>query len=97
MAGSNGQAATAGASVPGDSVACSEPGSDPALVKQARCEEIAFAEQFTHDHEPRFAGHDSAGLPISVRELLVPMIEEHAGHSAPRRPAPRPHYGRAGQ
>jgi hypothetical protein len=57
-------------------------GSDAALVKEARCEEIAFAEQFTHDHELRFGGHDSVGLPISVRELLVHMTGEHARHSA---------------
>ena len=44
--------------------------------------EIAVAGQFTHDHDLGFADHDSAGLPISVRELLVHMIGEHARHGA---------------
>jgi hypothetical protein len=41
-------------------------------------EEITFAEQFTRDHDPRFAGRDSEGEAVSPRELLVQMIEEYA-------------------
>jgi uncharacterized damage-inducible protein DinB len=44
-------------------------------------EEIAFAEQFTRDHDLDFAGHDSEGQPASLRELLVHMIEEYARHN----------------
>jgi len=43
------------------------------VVEEAWREEIAFAEQFTHDDDLGFAGHDSASLPISLRELLVHM------------------------
>jgi uncharacterized protein DUF664 len=39
-------------------------------------EEIAFAEQFTRDHDLGFAGRDFEGEPVSLRELLVHMIEE---------------------
>jgi hypothetical protein len=37
-----------------------------------------------HDHAPDFAGCDSEGEPVSLRELLVHMIEEYArrnGHA----------------
>jgi hypothetical protein len=54
---------------------------DPALVAEAWAawgEEITFAEQFTRDHDPRFAGRDSEGEAVSPRELLVQMIEEYA-------------------
>jgi len=44
-------------------------------------EEVAFAEQFTADHDLGFAGRDSEGEPISLRELLVDMIEEYARHN----------------
>jgi hypothetical protein len=47
-------------------------------------EEIAFAERFTRDHDPGFAGRDSGGEPVSLRELPVHMTEEHArrnGHA----------------
>jgi Protein of unknown function (DUF664) len=43
--------------------------------------EIAFAEQFTRDHDLGFASRDSEGEPISLRELLVHMIEEYARHN----------------
>jgi hypothetical protein len=43
--------------------------------------EIAFAEQFTAGHDLGFTGHDSEGEPISLRELLVHMIEEYARHN----------------
>jgi hypothetical protein len=64
--------------VPGDPVAWSQPGSDPAVVENAWGAEIALAGQFTHDHDLSFAGRDSARRQISVRELLVHMIEEFA-------------------
>ena len=57
---------------------------DPAVVAEARAawrEEIAFAEQFTRDHDLGFAGCDSEGQPVSLRELLVRMIEEYARHN----------------
>src|SRR5712691_8995818 len=53
---------------------------DPAVVREAWAawhEEIAFADQFTGDHDLDFTGHDSDGEPISLRELLVHMIEEY--------------------
>jgi uncharacterized damage-inducible protein DinB len=57
---------------------------DPAVVEEAWAawrEEVAFAEQFTRDNDLGFAGHDSEGEPISLRELLVHMIEEYARHN----------------
>ena len=57
---------------------------DPAVVEEARAawrEEIVFAEQFTRDHDLDFVGYDSEGEPISLRELLVHMIEEYARHN----------------
>ena len=49
----------------------------PAAKAQAAWrEEIAFAGQFTRDHDLDFAGRDSEGEPVSLRELLVHMIEE---------------------
>jgi len=57
---------------------------DPAVVEEARAawrEEIAFAEQFTRDHDLDFVGRDSEGEPVSLRELLVHMIEEYARHN----------------
>ena len=57
---------------------------DPAVVAEAQAawrEEIAFAERFTRDHGPGFAGRDSEGEPVSLRELLVHMIEEYARHN----------------
>ena len=57
---------------------------DPAVVEEAQAawrEEIAFAEQFTRDHNLDFVGYDSEGEPISLRELLVHMIEEYARHN----------------
>jgi hypothetical protein len=44
-------------------------------------EEIAFAEQFTRGHDLGFAGRDCEGEPVSLRELLVHMIEEYARHN----------------
>jgi uncharacterized damage-inducible protein DinB len=57
---------------------------DPAAVEQAWAawrEEVAFAEQFARDHDLGFAGCDSEGEPVSLRELLVHMIEEYARHN----------------
>jgi uncharacterized damage-inducible protein DinB len=57
---------------------------DPAVAEQAWAawrEEIAFAERFTRDHDLDFVGYDSEGEPISLRELLVHMIEEYARHN----------------
>jgi hypothetical protein len=42
---------------------------------------IAFAEQFAGGTELSFIGHDGDGDPISLRELLVHMIEEYARHN----------------
>jgi uncharacterized damage-inducible protein DinB len=57
---------------------------DPAVVEEARAawrEEVAFAEQFTRDHDLGFVGKDSEGSPVSLRELLCHMIEEYARHN----------------
>jgi uncharacterized damage-inducible protein DinB len=44
-------------------------------------EEVAYAEQFVRDSDLGFVGQDSKGNPISLRELLVHMIEEYARHN----------------
>ena len=44
-------------------------------------EETAFAEQFARDTDLGFVGQDGDGHPISLRELLVHMIEEYARHN----------------
>ena len=57
---------------------------DAAVVDEAWAawhEETAFADQFTRDHDLDFVGHDSEGEPVSLRELLVHMIEEYARHN----------------
>jgi uncharacterized damage-inducible protein DinB len=57
---------------------------DPAVVEEAWAawrDEIAFADQFTSDHDLDFLGSDSEGEPVSLRELLVHMIEEYARHN----------------
>jgi uncharacterized damage-inducible protein DinB len=57
---------------------------DPAVVGEAWAawrEEIAFADQFTKEHDLDFVGQDSEGEPVSLRELLVHMIEEYARHN----------------
>jgi uncharacterized damage-inducible protein DinB len=57
---------------------------DPAVVDEAWAawrEEVAFAEQFVRDTELDFVGTTSDGQPISLRELLVHMIEEYARHN----------------
>ena len=44
-------------------------------------DEVAFAEQFARETDLNFVGRDGAGNPISLRELLVHMIEEYARHN----------------
>jgi uncharacterized damage-inducible protein DinB len=44
-------------------------------------DEVAFAEQLTRETDLGFVGRDGAGNPISLRELLVHMIEEYARHN----------------
>jgi uncharacterized damage-inducible protein DinB len=44
-------------------------------------EEVAYAENFTRETDLGFVGQDGAGTPISLRELLVHMIEEYARHN----------------
>ena len=44
-------------------------------------DEVAFAEQFTRDTDLAFVGETSEGEPISLRELLVHLIEEYARHN----------------
>ena len=51
----------------------------------ARRAEVAFAEQFASNTDLNFVGRDGAGRPISLRELLVHMIEEYARHNRLRR------------
>jgi uncharacterized damage-inducible protein DinB len=57
---------------------------DPAVVDEALAawrEEIAFADQFIKEHDLDFAGQDSLGEQVSLRELLVHMVEEYARHN----------------
>jgi uncharacterized damage-inducible protein DinB len=57
---------------------------DQAVVDEAWAawrDEVAFAEEFARDTELGFVGRDGAGEPISLRELLVHMIEEYARHN----------------
>jgi uncharacterized damage-inducible protein DinB len=44
-------------------------------------DEVAFAEQFAGGTDLGFIGRDGDGNPISLRELLVHMIEEYARHN----------------
>ena len=56
---------------------------DQAVVDEAWSawhDEVAFAEQFAEETDLDFVGRDGAGEPISLRELLVHMIEEYARH-----------------
>jgi uncharacterized damage-inducible protein DinB len=57
---------------------------DPAVVEEAWAAwraEIAFADEFIADHDFDFVGMDSQGEPVSLRELIVHMIEEYARHN----------------
>jgi uncharacterized damage-inducible protein DinB len=44
-------------------------------------EEVDFAERFVDRTDLAYVGIDGAGEPISLRELLVHMIEEYARHN----------------
>ncbi len=44
-------------------------------------DEMDFTDQFVRDTDLEFVGHDNAGDPVSLRELLVHMIEEYARHN----------------
>ena len=57
---------------------------DPAVVEEAWAawrDEVAFADEFIRDHDLDFVGCDSEGSPVSLRELLVHMVEEYARHN----------------
>ncbi len=57
---------------------------DQAIVDDAWAawrDEVSFAEQFARDTDLDFVGRDGAGQPVSLRELLVHMIEEYARHN----------------
>jgi uncharacterized damage-inducible protein DinB len=57
---------------------------DQACVDEAWAawrEETAFADEFIAGHDFDFVGMDSQGEPVSLRELLVHMIEEYARHN----------------
>jgi uncharacterized damage-inducible protein DinB len=57
---------------------------DPAVAGEAWAawrDEMAFADEFIGGHEMDFVGTDGAGHPISLRELLVHMVEEYARHN----------------
>jgi uncharacterized damage-inducible protein DinB len=57
---------------------------DQAVVDDAWAawrEEVAFAEEFARDTDLDFVAKDGAGDPISLRELLVHMVEEYARHN----------------
>jgi len=43
--------------------------------------EVTLAERFTADHDAGFAGRDSEGEPVLLRELLVHVTEEYARHN----------------
>jgi hypothetical protein len=42
---------------------------------------VAFAEQFVRDTDVSFVGRDGDGKSVSLRELLVHVIEEYARHN----------------
>ncbi|HYP46970.1 MAG TPA: DinB family protein [Propionibacteriaceae bacterium] len=57
---------------------------DQAVVDDALAawrDEMAFADEFISSHDLGFAGNDGGGEPLSLRELLVHMIEEYARHN----------------
>ena len=57
---------------------------DPAVVEEAWAawhDEVAFAEQYALDTDLGFVGSDSSGNPVSLREMLVHMVEEYARHN----------------
>ena len=57
---------------------------DPAVVDEAWAawrEECAFADEFIAGHDLGFVGTTGDGSALSLRELLVHMIEEYARHN----------------
>jgi uncharacterized damage-inducible protein DinB len=57
---------------------------DPVVVAEAWAawqEETEFATEFVRGHDFDFVGTDAEGEPVSLRELLVHMIEEYARHN----------------
>jgi uncharacterized damage-inducible protein DinB len=57
---------------------------DPAVVAEAWAawrEEVEFANEFIAEHDFDFVGKDREGEPVSLRELIVHMIEEYARHN----------------
>ena len=57
---------------------------NPAVVDEAWAawrEEMTFADEFTAGHDLDFVGSDSEGGQVSLRELLVHMVEEYARHN----------------
>ena len=57
---------------------------DQAVVEEAWAawrDEVSFAEQFARVTDLGFVGYEGDGQPISLRELLVHMIEEYARHN----------------
>ena len=57
---------------------------DDAVVAEAWAawrDEVAFAERFVAETDLDFVGADGRGEPLSLRELLVHMIEEYARHN----------------
>ncbi|MBA2558662.1 MAG: DinB family protein [Propionibacteriales bacterium] len=57
---------------------------EQAVVEEAWAawrEEVAFAQQFVRDTDLGSVGHDSEGNPVSLRELMVHMVEEYARHN----------------
>ena len=57
---------------------------DPLVVEQAMQAwhaEMAFADEFIADHDFDFVGKASEGEPVSLRELIVHMIQEYARHN----------------
>jgi uncharacterized damage-inducible protein DinB len=57
---------------------------DAAVVAEAWAawrEEIAFADRYIASHDLAFVGSDGHGGSMSLRELLVHMVEEYARHN----------------
>jgi uncharacterized damage-inducible protein DinB len=57
---------------------------DQAVVDEAWAawrDEVAFAEQYAAQTDLALVSQDGRGQPISLRELLVHMIEEYARHN----------------
>jgi uncharacterized damage-inducible protein DinB len=57
---------------------------DQAVVDEAWAawrDECAFSDEFTREHDLDFVGYAGDGEPISLRELLVHMVEEYARHN----------------